>query len=153
MSKNRFGPSVALSLVIANMIGTGIFTSLGLQISEIKSGFVILVLWALGGIIALTGALSYTEIALVLKRSGGECNYLSEIYRPIVGFIGGFISLVVGFSAPMAALGIAIGHYLMPIVSPESPFIIPFLFLSLITLVNLMGVKPTGLFQNLLYYF
>ncbi|RLA62216.1 MAG: amino acid permease, partial [Epsilonproteobacteria bacterium] len=71
------------------MIGTGIFTSLGLQISEIKSGFVILVLWALGGIIALTGALCYAEIALILKRSGGEYNYLSEIYHPIVGFISG----------------------------------------------------------------
>lgn len=139
---------MALSLVVANMIGTGIFTSLGLQISEIRSGFVILVLWALGGIIALTGALCYAEIALILKRSGGEYNYLSEIYHPMVGFISGFISLVVGFAAPMAALGIAMGHYLMPIISPDNPFIIPFLFLSLVTAVNLLGVKPTGLFQN-----
>ncbi|RLA64428.1 MAG: amino acid permease, partial [Epsilonproteobacteria bacterium] len=76
-----------------------------------------------------------------------EYNYLSEIYHPIVGFISGFISLVVGFAAPMAALGIAIGHYLMPITGAGNNFLIPFIALTLVTFVNLFGIKPTGLFQ------
>jgi APA family basic amino acid/polyamine antiporter len=135
------------------MIGTGVFTTLGLQVQELQSKFTILLVWMIGGIIALTGALSYAEVALTIRRSGGEYTYLSEIYHPQVGFISGLISLVVGFAAPMAALAIAIGEYLVPLTGHGLKFLVPSLCLTVITGINLLGVKPTGLLQNILTLF
>ncbi|MDQ6654729.1 MAG: amino acid permease, partial [Verrucomicrobiota bacterium] len=74
------------------MIGTGIFTSLGFQVGDLPSGFAIVALWAVGGLCALCGALSYAELGTALPRSGGEYNFLREIYHPSVGFVAGWIS-------------------------------------------------------------
>jgi len=87
-SKN-YTLSVAITLVIANMIGTGVFTSLGYQVGPLPSGFAIMMLWLLGGVVALSGALTYAEISTTLKRSGGEYLYLSKIFHPVLGFLSG----------------------------------------------------------------
>ena len=79
-----------MAVVVANMIGTGVFTSLGYQLVDIQSGFVLLLLWVVGGITALCGALTYAELGSALPRSGGEYNFLSEIYHPAAGFISGY---------------------------------------------------------------
>ena len=107
----KYSKSVAINVVIANMIGTGVFTSLGYQTGSIPSWFSIMVLWCLGALISLFGALVYSEIATRIKKSGGEYTYLSEIYYPWLGFIAGWISFIVGFAAPIAAVAIAIGSY------------------------------------------
>ena len=113
MSKQgKFSASTAMAIVIANMIGTGIFTSLGFQLADIRSGFVIMLLWVLGGIVALCGALCYAELGTKLPRSGGEYNFLNEIYHPAAGFISGWISATVGFAAPTALAAITFGTYL-----------------------------------------
>jgi Amino acid transporters len=88
--------------VIANIIGTGIFTSLGFQLNDIQSGFALLMLWVIGGIAALCGALCYGELAAAMPRSGGEYHFLSKIYHPALGFMAGFVSATVGFAAPVA---------------------------------------------------
>ncbi len=88
---------MGITLVIANMIGTGAFTSLGYQVGPIPSGFVILCLWALGGAVALCGAFTYVEIAASFKKSGGEY-YLSQLFHPALGFAFDWISLLVGFA-------------------------------------------------------
>ena len=93
------------------MIGTGVFTSLGLQAAETHTGFALLALWALGGILALCGAACYSELGAAMPRSGGEYVYLTEIFHPFIGFLGGWVSLTVGFAAPIALSGIAFGHY------------------------------------------
>ena len=98
-------------LVIANMIGTGVFTSLGYQLLDIRSAPVILLLWTLGGVIALCGALCYAELGAALPRSGGEYNFVGRIYHPAAGFVSGWISITVGFSAPTAAVAIAAAKY------------------------------------------
>ncbi len=108
----RFKPSVAAAIVIANMIGTGVFTSLGFQLVEIQSAPVLLALWAVGGLAALCGALSYAELGAALPRSGGEYNFLTEIYHPIAGFISGWVSATVGFAAPTALAAMTFGSYL-----------------------------------------
>jgi APA family basic amino acid/polyamine antiporter len=99
-------------MVIANMVGTGVFTSLGFQVVDIKSGFPIELLWVLGGIAALCGALTYGELGTTLPRSGGEYHLLSRIVHPVVGFLSGWVSATVGFAAPTALAAIAFATYL-----------------------------------------
>ena len=113
-SMRAYRPATAAAVIIANMIGTGVFTSLGYQLADIQSGFVILALWVVGGITALCGALSYAELGTALPRSGGEYNFLTRIYHPGVGFVSGWISATIGFAAPVALAAITFGRYLSP---------------------------------------
>ncbi len=84
-SSYKISPTTGIAIVVANMVGTGVFTSLGFQVVDIRSGFALLMLWAIGGLIALCGALSYAELAAAMPRSGGEYHFLSRIYHPAVG--------------------------------------------------------------------
>jgi APA family basic amino acid/polyamine antiporter len=117
--KTRFSLTTATALVIANMVGTGVFTSLGFQVGTdasgrpvISSGLALLLLWILGGAIALFGALTYSEAGVLFPRCGGEYHYLTKMYHPAAGFLSGWISFLVGFAAPVAASSIALGNYL-----------------------------------------
>ena len=110
------------AIVIANMVGTGVFTSLGFQVMGIQSGFALLMLWLVGGLIALCGAVSYGELASAMPRSGGEYHYLSRIYHPALGFLSGWVSATVGFAAPTALAALALGQYaksLWPALQPS----------------------------------
>jgi APA family basic amino acid/polyamine antiporter len=112
----------ATFMVIANQIGTGVFTSLGFQVADIRSGFPIELLWVLGGIAALCGALTYGELGTALPRSGGEYHLLSRIVHPVVGFLSGWVSATVGFAAPTALAAIAFATYLSAAV-PSVPVV------------------------------
>jgi APA family basic amino acid/polyamine antiporter len=107
MTMKKYSRSVATNMVIANMIGTGIFTSIGFQVMNAPDGipdaFSIMIIWFIGGIFALCGATAYAEVATTFPQSGGEYTFLSKIYHPIVGFASGWVSIVVGFSAAIAA--------------------------------------------------
>ena len=115
MTNTKFRYTTVMAVVIANMIGTGVFTSLGFQLLDIQSGFAILLLWALGGLIAICGSMTYAELGAALPRSGGEYNFLSKIYHPCAGFISGWISATIGFAAPTALAAITFAAYLMSI--------------------------------------
>jgi basic amino acid/polyamine antiporter, APA family len=115
-----FTTSTAATIIIANMVGTGVFTSLGYQLEGIDSTFVLLMLWVAGGIAALCGALSYAELGATFPRSGGEYNFLKEIYHPSAGFVSGWISATIGFAAPTALAAITFGTYLSA-VFPQLP--------------------------------
>ncbi len=93
------------------MVGTGVFTSLGFQLIDIQSGFVIMMLWATGGLIALCGAMTYAELGAAFPRSGGEYNFLTEIYHPAIGFVGGWTSATIGFAAPSALAAMTFAAY------------------------------------------
>ena len=110
--KKQFSASTAIAVVIANMVGTGVFTSLGFQLLDIKSVFALLFLWFVGGITALSGALTYAELASTLPRSGGEYNFIGRIYHPSLGFVSGWISATVGFAAPTALAAMTFAAYL-----------------------------------------
>src|ERR1700681_4426640 len=90
----------ACAIVVANIIGTGVFTSLGFQLPDIHSGFALLMLWIVGGVGALCGALCYGELSAALPRSGGEYHFLSEIYHPAIGLMAGLFSAPVVLAAP-----------------------------------------------------
>ena len=100
------------NIVIANMIGAGIFTTSGLLMKDLRHPGVMLGLWLLGGLIALCGALSYGELGAAFPQAGGEYAFLSRLYHPLLGFLSGWVSFFVGFSAPIAASAIGFSEYL-----------------------------------------
>jgi basic amino acid/polyamine antiporter, APA family len=110
--RTKFSLFTATALVIANMVGTGVFTSLGFQVGSLSTGASVLLLWILGGILALFGALSYSEAGVLFPRCGGEYHFLTRMFHPAMGFLAGWISFLVGFAAPVAAAAIALGRYL-----------------------------------------
>src|SRR5579871_6735324 len=109
--------TVATAIVVADMVGVGVFTSLGFQVKDIPSGFAILTLWTIGGIVALCGVASYSELGAMFPRSSGEYNFLSRAFHPAFGFVAGFVSATVGFAAPVSLAAMALeqyGHSIFP---------------------------------------
>jgi len=137
----------ALSLVVANMIGTGAFTSLGFQLLDLQNPTTILILWSLGGLIALSGAFSYAEIGTQIQKSGGEYAFLSKLFHPLVGYLSGWISITVGFAAPIALSAMAFVAY-FPYFNLNPKFA-SILLLGLITLIHTRNLKLSSKFQNI----
>lgn len=144
----KYGTLVALSLVVSTMIGTGIFTSLGFQVLQIKSAFAIILLWAIGGLVSLCGAFTYAEISILFPKSGGEYNYLGEIYHPSLGFASGIISIIVGFSAPCAAMSMASAKYFSGFYPGINPMLFSCFLILLICSIQILGLKMGERFQN-----
>ena len=117
----QVGATAATAVVVSSMIGTGVFTTGGLLLRDLGSAAAVLWAWAVGGVLALCGALAYAELGAALPRNGGEYQLLGRIYHPALGFAAGVVSLVVGFSAPLAASALAFGHYLAALVPGLPP--------------------------------
>jgi APA family basic amino acid/polyamine antiporter len=147
--RRTIGFVTASSIVIANIIGTGIFTSLGFQLADIQSGFPLLMLWIIGGMTALCGALCYGELSAALPRSGGEYHFLSQIYHPALGFMAGFISATVGFAAPIALAAMAFGKYFVGVFGVGSPMLLSFVVVWVVTAFHLGNLQVGSVFQNL----
>ena len=151
------GLYTAIAVVAANMIGTGVFTSLGFQLFSLTTGFAVVALWLIGGLAALCGALSYGELSGAMPRSGGEYYLLSKIYHPVVGFLSGWVSVVVGFSAPIAAAAMAMGQYLSRVLvqtgviaagsQPVTVIVVAVTGVTLISIVHLLDIKVVSRFQ------
>ena len=120
-TKRHISVRTASSFVVASMIGTGVFTSLGFQLVELQAVFPLLMLWIIGGVVALLGALTYSELAAALPRSGGEYHLLSRIMHPALGFVGGLVSASLGFSAPAFLAAMALGSYLAAVFHSLEP--------------------------------
>lgn len=119
MSAKKFRHITVTAVVIANMIGTGVFTSLGFQLLDIRSGFVLLMLWAVGGLTALCGAMTYAELGAAMPRSGGEYNFLTRIYHPAAGFVSGWVSATIGFAGPVALAAMTFAAYATTVMPGE----------------------------------
>jgi APA family basic amino acid/polyamine antiporter len=138
----------ALSVVIANMIGTGVFTSLGFQIAGIHDYATLVFLWILGGIISLCGAFAYAELGAAMPQSGGEYNYLSKIYHPSVGFLSGWVSATIGFAAPIALAASALAKYTNTIYPSINGHVLGIAVILIVTVFQSINHKTSGTFQT-----
>ncbi len=109
--ERKLGLFPLTNIVIANMIGAGIFTASGLLMKDLHNPLLMLLLWIAGGIIALCGALCYGELGAAIPQAGGEYIFLSKLFHPLFGFLSGWVSFFVGFSAPIAASAIGFSEY------------------------------------------
>ena len=140
---------VATAIVVADMVGVGVFTSLGFQVKELTSGFSILLLWTVGGLVALCGVFSYSELGAMFPRSSGEYNFLSRAYHPAFGFLAGWVSATVGFAAPVALAAMAFGQYGRVVVPGAPPLALALGVVCLVSIVLLTGIKHSSTFQLL----
>lgn len=145
---SKIGFFTCIALVTATMVGTGVYTSLGFQLLDLQSGFTILLIWLLGGVISLCGALSYAELAARIPRSGGEYTYLTQIYHPSVGFMAGFISNIAGFAAPIALAALAFGTYLHAALPVCPAKFSAFAAVVVISLGHLRSLRLSAYVQN-----
>lgn len=129
------------------MVGTGVFVSLGYQLVDFHSAPPIIALWLVGGVIALCGALSYSALANLLPRSGGEYHFLGTIYHPALGFMAGLLSAIIGFGVPTAITALAMGGYASrawPAISPRGAAVAVIL---IGTLAHGVSAKTSGRVQ------
>lgn len=152
------------SSVVANMIGAGIFTTSGLLLRDLGHPLLMLALWVVGGLIALCGALSYGELGAAFPRAGGEYYFLSRLFHPLLGFLSGWVSFFVGFSAPIAASAVGFSEYLarafpildqplnlgLTVPSTVARKALAILIIFIFTLIHVRGLKPGARVQNLL---
>jgi APA family basic amino acid/polyamine antiporter len=138
---------VATAIVVADMIGVGVFTSLGFQVKDIPSGFSILLLWAVGGLVALCGVFSYSELGAMFPRSSGEYNFLTRAFHPAFGFLAGWVSATVGFAAPVALAAMAFGQYGASVWPGTPPLALAVGVVWLVSIVQLTGVRHSSTFQ------
>lgn len=145
----KYSLATATSVVIANMIGTGVFTCLGFQLLEIKNYAAILSLWIFGGMVSLCGAFCYAELGSQYPQSGGEYNFLKSIFNPLLGFLSGWISATIGFAAPISLAAYSLGVYFKTVIPSVSIKITAFLVIIFIGLLQSMHVKIGGRFQKI----
>jgi APA family basic amino acid/polyamine antiporter len=165
----QLGITSAVALVVSNMIGTGIFTTTGFLAGDLGSAWAVLLIYAVGAVVALSGAFCYSELGVNFPSSGGEYVYLTRAYGPTWGFMTGWISFFAGFSAPIAAAALAFSDYLgyfWPGLKQENAHYVVGSgawslklgagqalacgLIGLFTVVNIFGIKPVSRLQNLL---
>lgn len=162
--QRKLGLFPATNIVVANMIGAGIFTTTGLLMAGLNNPLLMLTLWVAGGLIALCGALSYGELGAAMPGAGGEYLFLSRLYHPVFGFLSGWVSFIVGFSAPIAASAMGFSEYFcralpaIPLWLQSNGIMDPaatkttlsVTVILIFTLIHYRGIKTGALIQNVL---
>ncbi len=134
------------------MIGTGVFTSLGFQLQDVTNSWSILLLWSLGGVMAIAGAFCYAEIGSAINKSGGEYIFLSKLFHPLAGYLSGWVSLTVGFAAPVALAAMALGAYLGNVLQVNNTFLAISAIVT-ISLIHSFSLNVSSKFQSYASWF
>ena len=148
-AERQLGLTSATALVVASMIGSGVFTTSGFLLADLRSRGAVLLVWVVGGIVAALGALSYGALARRIPESGGEYLFLSRTLHPAAGYLAGWVSLLVGFSAPLAAVAFAFGEYAKPWVPGWRPQLTGSLLMLLFSGIHAAHIQRGAWMQNL----
>jgi APA family basic amino acid/polyamine antiporter len=159
--KRKIGLVTATSIVVANMIGAGIFTTSGILAGYLPGPPWVLLCWLAGGLLAMCGALCYAELATRMPEEGGEYIYLKTLYHPLFGFLTGWTSFFVGFSAPIAASALGAVSYIYQGLQANIPGFNPAftrlyiklsasVIIAVFTTVHYLGVRYGSIVQNIL---
>lgn len=140
----------ARALVVSSMIGTGVFTTAGLMLEAVGSPAAVLGAWVVAGLLALAGAAVYAELGAMMPRAGGEYVYLSRAFHPALGFVSGWIALIVGFSAPAAAGALAFGRYVQAVAPAVPARGAAGVLLVVMTALHAREVRRAGVIQAVL---
>lgn len=149
MKDHRLGLFSGMGMVVANMIGAGVFLSTGFMAQDLTPKQIMLA-WAVGALLALAGARAYAEIAQMVPKSGGEYRYLSTLVHPALGYLAGWASLLLGFSAPIAIDAVAAGAFANTLNSWIDPKMFAALLIVLLTGVHAIGLRFSVTAQNVL---
>ena len=144
----KLGLTSATALVVASMIGSGVFSTSGFLLADLGSPWFVLAAWAVGGLQAALGALCYGSLARRIPESGGEYCFLSRTLHPAAGYVAGWISLLVGFTAPLAASAFAFGKYAQPWLGGFSPALSGTLLVLICAAVHATEVRRGARMQN-----
>ena len=145
--KHKIGWKTATAIVVSNMIGTGVFTTLGFQVVELQNTVTIFLLWLIGGVLALFGAFCYAELGTFFKGNGGDYIYLSKTYHPILGYLSSWISLVIGFSSPVSLAALAMAKY-MSVFQGDFGTFFAIAVILLVALALSFSLSLSGKFHN-----
>ena len=155
--KRQISLTTATAIVVANMIGSGIFVTTGIVAANVPGPGWVLLCWIIGGVIAISGALCYAELSTRMPEVGGEYVYLKKLYHPALGFLTGWTSLIVGFSAPIASAALAFAEYIFAgidiplsenIIVPKKTMAVGIILIF--TLIHYLGVRLGSRVQNVL---
>ena len=149
--KKHYGFYTLTFLVIANMIGAGVFTTSGFALADLHDPWIVILAWIVGGVIAIAGAISYGMLSRLMPESGGEYLFLTQAAHPLLGYIAGWVSLVAGFSGAIALAAVALESYLIPETVRPAGLPLGVIAIAAIIISSLMhGFRPVlgALIQN-----
>lgn len=146
---NKLGAWDGVGLVVANMIGAGVFLSAGFMAQDLDA-LAILIAWVVGTVLAVCGALAYSGVAALVPRSGGEYRYLSELWHPAFGYVAGWASMLLGFSGPIAIDALAAGAFAKTIVTRLNSDVFAVVVVVGITALHAITMQISKMAQNVL---
>src|SRR5262245_5634452 len=142
MSEHRpLGAVHAAALVVASMVGTGVFTITGALLVPLPSAGLVLAAWAISGLLALCGAAVYAELGTMMPRVGGEYVYLSRAFGPATGFLSGWVALIVGFATPTAVGAYGFASYVHAVVPAVPQLLVAVSLIVVVTAVHMIDVR------------
>ena len=146
--QRTIGTVTATALVVASMIGGGVVITSGNLLNTVPSPMAVLLCWLIGGVYALCGAFTYAELSVALASNGGEYHFLSKLYHPALGFVSAWVSLLVGFAAPTAAIGKVFGLYVSRFYPSLNPTSVAAVLIVSLSVLNMWRVSASAGFQN-----
>ncbi|MDR2880360.1 MAG: amino acid permease [Azoarcus sp.] len=149
MKDNKLGLWSGMGMVIANMIGAGVFVSTGSMVYSLSPQQILLA-WVVGTLIALAGAKAYSGVVQLVPRSGGEYRFLSTLIHPALGYLAGWASLLIGFSAPIAICATAAGAFALTLHAGVNTTLVATLMILALTVAHAIGLRFSVAAQNVL---